>query len=151
MHKLMSITVLLCCGLLWNVSASAQTASAISGTSACKKATTSCASKAATCKLKADIYGTQAPEGARADATVTTEAKATFASYSEKSATNALKVPGNCKPINCDPSNCDVTNCDPSNCDISNCDLKNLPPACKLLCTKKASTSGVAIAEAKPQ
>lgn len=144
MRKFMTTTLLLCCGLLWNVNVSAQDAIAVSAKSDCKVSTACCKSASADAKttseairvsMSSDVKAKSSAGCAGISRTASTETSdpiqqsATMVALLNYLPTTTTSVRTNCKPANCDP-----TNCAPEDC----------PPACKKFCPAQCDNAGVA-------
>ena len=155
MQRFMNITLLLCCGLLWNVNVSAQDALASAEKQDCKVASTHCKSASTATSTKSACRPATST-AAMAESSVQDEdisstayAKANLDALFNASYVallgNQPSVP-NCKPANCKPADCKPVNCDPADCKPANCDPADCSPACKRACdsagSKAASVKG---------
>ena len=157
----MNITLLLCCGLLWNVNISAQDATASAEKQDCKVTNARCvsASSATSAKMACRPVSVAAVS-TEASAQEDDNSSAAFAKANLDALYTASYVAlvgnqpanANCKPANCKPANCKPANCDPANCKPANCDPDDCPPACKRASASAVgSSAGVAHASQKLQ
>jgi len=152
MQKFMNITLLLCCGLLWNVNVSAQDAVAGVKKQDCKVVSACCASASTAMSTKSNAChsnkssATSVEAGSQEDdnSSAVYAASNLEALYTASYVALSGNQPANCKPANCKPANCDPANCDPANCSPANCDPNNCPPACKRACPSKCGKAGAA-------
>gem|GEM_PF-3948969 len=144
MQKFLSFTLLLCCGLLWNVNVHAQDAIASVKKQDCKMTSAKCASastaavstKSANCRPATSTAATTESSAQGDDNSSAAYAAANLeALYTASYVALVGTQPGS---ANCNPTNCKPVNCKPASCDPANCDPNDCPPACKRAC---ASTS----------